>query len=180
MLIRNILKKAAAMLGEDIDFDTVTDGAADFLQCADTVYNEITSEYFPLLFEEDIYFDYDGRAAMSGFSKKMLYAVSVKFSGANVKYAVFPSDIYAESMRSVYLTVRYAYVPAPIESADYITESDFGITERTFALGVACEYCLMKGMFNESLVYDKRYKDSLKSAARKHGEIKVKGRNWLR
>ncbi|MDR3292884.1 MAG: hypothetical protein LBT20_02130 [Clostridiales bacterium] len=180
MLIQNVVKKASEILGLTFDpTDAKNAETAALIGCADTVYGEIVSDYFPLLFEEEILFDGDGRGETENFTKRLLYIVSLKSGEKTVKYTVFPDAIHAENVRNTVLTVRYAYIPDKIEELTAETELNTGVSERCFALGIASEYCLLNGMFNESVLYDKRFKDSLQAASRKRGEIKIKRRNWV-
>ncbi|MDR1939382.1 MAG: hypothetical protein LBQ40_01120 [Clostridiales bacterium] len=184
MLIKNVLKKTAAIVGLDIDLDAenaaLQKEVASLLEYADIVYNEIVADYFPLLCEEELYFDPTGCAELSGLGKNPLHIVSLRSGGANIKYTLFPSRIFASDAKNVFLTVRYAYIPDRLTGIDDEVAGLLNVTERMFALGVAAEYCLANGMLNESLLYDRRFKDAMQSAARKRGEIKIKRRRWIK
>ncbi|MDR1905819.1 MAG: hypothetical protein LBQ27_02745 [Clostridiales bacterium] len=182
MLIKNVLKKAAAMLGLNIDLDAAnaeTDkDIKSLIQCADIVNNEIFTDYFPLLREEEVYFNSAGYAETAALGKKLLRVLSLKYAGVNIKYTIFPGRIYVNGARNAFLTMRYAHAPETVTGLNYDTESDVGITERIFALGVAGEYCLINGMIDESRIFDKRYKDSLLGMTGKRSAINVRQRKW--
>jgi hypothetical protein len=183
MPLKNILKKVAAMVGLDIDFDD--ESAAEdkdvllLVNCADSVCSEIAAEYLPLIFEEDILFAEGGSAGYAVFSRRPVNIVSLKASGVNVAYTVFPDRIYVKGAEGKRLTVRYAYLPSDSVGLDSEFVANPAVTERTAALGIAAEYSLINGMFNESVLYDRRYKDSLRSAMRKRGETRIRGRRFI-
>ena len=51
------------------------------------------------------------------------------------------------------------------------------IDARVIGYGIAAEYCIINGL-DDALLWDKRYKDALKRAARTVGERRVKRRVW--
>jgi hypothetical protein len=183
MLLKNVLKKAAVMVGLDIDFDdenAAQDRDVDLLvKCAAVVFGEIAAEYLPFICEEDIPFAAGDGAFYANFSHPPVNIVSVKSAGVNVGYAVFPDRVVVKGAAGNSLTFRYVYSPPEVFEIDSDLTVNPALTERTAALGIAAEYALVNGMFNESILYDRRYKDSLRNAVRKRGEIRVKARKFI-
>jgi hypothetical protein len=183
MLLKNVLKKAAAMVGLNVDFDAENAendrDIALLVECANSVYAEIVTEYLPLVFEEEILFGEKGRAYYSAFSKPPVNIVSLKDAGVNAAYTVFHDHICAENAEGKKLTARYAFKPPEIDGIETELIFNPAVTERTAALGIAAEYSLVCGMFGESVLYDKRYKDSLRNAMRKKGEMKIPARKFI-
>jgi hypothetical protein len=183
MLLKNVLKKAAVMVGLDIDFDA--ENAAEdkdvalLSKCAALVRDEIAAEYLPLIGEEEILFGDGDVAYYTDFTRQPVNIVSVKADGANVAYTVLPDRVYVKGAAGKSLTFKYCYMPPETDGLDSEFVACPALTERTAALGVAAEYALLNGMFNESVLYDRRYKESLRSAVRKRGEIRVKARKFI-
>ena len=56
-------------------------------------------------------------------------------------------------------------------------EADFAGGERFLALGTACEFALMEGMFDRAAELDVRYKDALAAAGKSRGG-RMRERRW--
>jgi hypothetical protein len=191
MLIQNVLNRAASLLNVEVTARTSSGGTElthegrMLAECAKNVYEELISDYFPLITEENIRFDSQSKISVAALSKKLLRVISIKRYAANFRYTVYTDSIEATGGANLVLTVRYAYCPdisRTIETfVDTAMEAELpaDVTERIFALGTVTEYCLVNGMYNECVMYDKRYKDALQVATRKSGEKKLKARTWM-
>ena len=76
----------------------------------------------------------------------------------------------------MYKRQLYRYAPAAKTAED---DSEYGQGEaRALALGTCCEYALSSGMYDEAVMWDKRYKDALAALCRTRGGT-LKGRRWV-
>lgn len=74
------------------------------------------------------------------------------------------------------MEVLYRYAPAAKTAKD---ESEYGQGEaRALALGTCCEYALASGLYDEAVLWDKRYKDALAALCRARGGT-LKARRWV-
>ena len=89
-----------------------------------------------------------------------------------------PFTVGAECIRVREGKVRvyYSYRPRVKKIADE-AESNSRAGERVLALGTACEYALMSGMFDAATLLDRRYRDALACACRERGG-RLKMRRW--
>ena len=75
-------------------------------------------------------------------------------------------------------TIEYSYAPGTLDVEDDSPYSE-RVPARVLAYGAACEYCIISGMTDEAVLWDKRFKDALGIAALKKSEKRVPKRRWL-
>ena len=173
MEMNEILTLAAFYLQiEDVFEDGETLGK--LLRCVNLVRGEIASDYFPLLNVETVY-SADGEIPQSALQKKLIDVKRVTRNGRAVKFKVYPAFI--KTVRGE-LEIEYSYLPDDEDAGGDAGFSD-KISARAIAYGAASEYCLIAGLFEEAVIWEKRFKDSLLSAQRKKSEVMVKQRKWL-
>lgn len=148
---------------------------AQLVRCANLVLSEIAADYLPLKTRETVAAT-DGRIGYDALQKKAIDIFAVRQRGKSV-----PFTLYYDCLRLAAegdCEVEYSYAPnvLPLNGfADYTNER---LGARTVAYGIACEYCLISGMTDDALVWDKRYKDALAAATRPKNERRVKSRVW--
>lgn len=145
------------------------------LQCFNRVENELALDYLPL-YTEEVANTSTGRIDYTSLSKAAVQIVRVKDeNGDPVKYRLFASYLKAEKEGK--LTVTYAYAP---EAKKLDEASDFTLqaSVRLIADGMAAEYCLCKGLFEEAAVWDKKYKDGIEAAYRVSPSKTMRLRRW--
>ena len=75
------------------------------------------------------------------------------------------------------VNVTYTYRPS-VKAREDEAELDRKGDARLMALGTACEFSLMNGMFDAASLLDKRYRDALACACRdRSGRMKM--RSWI-
>ncbi|MDD3831558.1 MAG: hypothetical protein PHW00_02750 [Clostridia bacterium] len=144
------------------------------VSCANIVLAEIANEYVPLVYKEDVNC-VNGTVAYSTFAKDMLSVLRISDSnGARVRYRYRPDGIDIDSNKVC--TVVYSYRPIYADFLDDVQVGKSVITERIIAFGTIAEYYLLTGKYEDAVLWDKRYKDSLLAVSGKKGEIRVKSR----
>lgn len=144
-------------------------------RCGNLVLHEIASEYIPLRVSERVTvrnkrFDY------SALSRKAVDIYSVKRAGKSVPFRQF-YDSFTVGSDGDY-TVEYSFEPLRLDLGGVSEFAGNKPSARTVAYGIACEYCLISGMSDEAVLWDKRYKDSLAVRAGAKNERKVAARVW--
>lgn len=182
MNINNIIKLSCKILGFDDLVDVVgTENGDDIqnakldilLSCANLAYEEIVTEYIPILVEETVSSD-NGLIYFDSFSKPISGIISVKnHSGRNVPYLQSVDHIKLNSQDQV--DVVYQTIPEPLEFGDEISVI---FPDRVLVYGVVREFYFFQGQSDEALLYEKRFKDSLVSFMRKKSLIKLPKRSW--
>jgi hypothetical protein len=186
MKVREILSQAAFLLGkEELDEffagnDTSAESALQqdaetFLRCYNMVENEIALDYLPLTTEQTM----DASAGKVMYTAFLRTPVSITgvtdVYGNKLPYTIFPTYLQTAKGR---VAVTYSY--APTEKV-LSSESEFvaRASKNLLAFGVAGEYCLMKGLYEEAVVWDKKFRDALLCACAQNSPRVVRSRRWV-
>lgn len=183
MTVKEVLKKAAGLLALDEAEAFLTSGQEGaenvqvnaLLACFHTVENELALDYFPLRIEETLQTQ-TGAIFYSELSKKAVRILFVRDEWGNEQaFKSFPEYVKTQSGK---ITVGYCYLP---EDKTLAEESDFKlfVSVRMMAYGIAAEYALQNGMFEDAAVWNKKYKDAICAAYKSHKSVKIKQRRWV-
>ena len=181
--VKEVLLIAAAELGL---YDTVRSYIEEqnetgkeeteaLLRCFNLVENEVALDYLPLYAEEVVETD-TGSVYYSQLSRSAVRVVKVTDEWDNdAPFRLFPEYIKTQGGR---LKIRYAYAPEKkgiADESDYLTQ----VSPRLFAYGVAAEYCLALGIFEDAAVWDKKYKDAITATYRAKPVRVIQSRRWV-
>ena len=148
--------------------------AKALLRAFNLVENEIAMDYLPLLAEEEMQSD-TGAIHYSSLSREPVRVIGVWDEWDNpVAFTLFPDYLKTQPGK---VRVRYTYLP---KEKTFQDESDFTLqaSVRLFAYGVAAEYSLASGFFEEAAVWDKKYKDAIKAAYSAKPPRRIRSRRW--
>lgn len=159
--------KSAENLGE-AERDTES-----LLRCYNLTENEIALDYLPLCKTETLVSD--GKILYSAFERSPLEIESVRKSdGGKLPFRIAEDGVCVQSGE---VSVTYTYRPS-VKAREDEAELDRKGDARLMALGTACEFSLMNGMFDAASLLDKRYRDALACACRdRSGRMKM--RSWI-
>ncbi len=181
MLVKEVIKLAAANLGRD-DLVKATDSLTQptgellsLLRCYNLIENEIALEYLPLKMEESLLVS-NGTLPFMAFLFAPVEILHVTADGRELDFASYHDKIVLDYHGRV--QVQYAYSP---EEKGWDNEGAFGakVSSRLLSFGVACEFCLSRGLFSEASVWQKRYQDALRAASFSHKKRCVRSRRWV-
>lgn len=187
MTIKEIIKTAAVLLGEDELYKELTSGeetAIDaevlseinlFAQLSNLLIDELSATYIPLKKEEKVYTS-DGKIRYGDLKEN-----AVKILGVYDRYgekALFTQFTEYMITAAGELTVSYAYTPSTLGLNDKTGYSERDVSVCVLAYGVAAEYCLNKGRFDEAMFWRKRYSDGVEAFCLPKN-VKTKRRGWL-
>ena len=180
MTVREIMIQAAEFAGrQDIanylrngyadDIESMKKEAAVLLRCFNLTENEVALEYKPLIFEESVYAK-DGIISFDSLSRQALDILGIRDEFDNK----LPYKMYPQYLKTAPKTVKVSYSFVPEKKTEN-GESDYKnsvLSLRILAMGTACEFLLVCGLYDDALLWDKRFKDSLlkvcgKSTAKK-------------
>lgn len=184
MLVNEIILAAAELIGdkaaEDVKARLENKGGdegltQELLRCFNVVEHQLAVDYLPLKREETLETE-TGVIAYSLLEKKAVQIVKVQDEwGMTVRY-----DIYGEYFKTRVgkVTVTYTYEPEEKTLGD---ESDFQcvVSKRMFAYGIAAEYCLKAGLYEEAAVWDGKYKEAITAAYKQSPGKNIRRREWL-
>ena len=182
MLVKEIAALAAANMGRDDLIAAIRSLAGEptgeldsLLRCYNLVENEIALDYFPLR-KEETFAVADGKIAYAQFS---FAPVDVKrvtdADGTPVPFDVYPEYV---AVAGGTVSVTYTYVP-PEKKWEEESEFSGKISARLMSFGVACEFCLSRGMFPQAAMWEKKYRDALRAANVVRRKLSVRSRRWV-
>lgn len=144
------------------------------LCCANYICEEIAADYINLKASQR-FNSAAGQIIYSAFEHIPIDIYSVRQGGEDVPFQLFPRHLETAAGE---IEVRYTYKPQKKELDDFL-DFDARLSARAAAYGTAAEYSLMKGLYEESVIWDKRYKDSLFSALKTKKSINMPKRSWV-
>ena len=167
----------SALESESEEYDeTIKDEIDRLVRCANLIIGEAASDYVPLIVHERLTADENGEIPYSALSKSIIDLYSVKNSaGASV-----PVRQYFDRMvlpHAGEYEIEYGYMPGKIGLDGEIPFTE-RLGARAIGYGIACEYCIISGMTDDAVLWDKRYKDALHLAETKKTEKRLPGRRW--
>lgn len=94
--------------------------------------------------------------------------------GDSVEFDIVSEGIYVDEN---YVKVEFAYYPKLVDINDELHLSK--VNDLTFVYGVIGEYLFLKGDFEESYVWDKKFKIALESLVRSRKNVVIPAMRWL-
>jgi hypothetical protein len=184
MKLNEVLDIAVMYLGLDGEIKTTGENRTPvtnpklrtLIKCANVVYSEIASDYMRLPFKEEIT-AVEGRIVFTSFTRRVIDVVSVRKDGAVVPFTVYPD--YLEVDADGALEIKYHYLPNELE-LDSDIAAGISLTIATFAAGIAGEYALINGMYEESVAYERKFKEGILSNLQSARPKYLKCGRWLR
>lgn len=185
MTVKSILKLVSSLLNRK-DFlsylntgnstDVNLKGEIDTLvACYNVVAEELSTIYDKIMYTQKLTVS-NGVLKYTQFTYNPVKILSVKDNdGKDVECEILPTELRTKTNRIV---VDYTYIPNKRKLDD---ESDFKNTplkERVFAYGIATEYSLIKGSYEEASLWHDKYTSAIRNSLSIKGVSKIKGRAW--
>ena len=148
-----------------------------FVNLTNLVINELACTYVPMVIEEQLSF-VNGKAFYKDFSKKAVKILGVKdMSGVELEFVDKAEYLQVPFSVNQTLIVEYQYSPDNYYILDKIGYTEKDISARVIAYGVASEYFINQGNFEQAVIYHKRYVDEI-SLLTLPKNSKIKQRRW--
>ncbi len=182
MKVKDIVLAAAKAIGAEKEVELYLSGGATqskcvdvLLECFNRVENELALDYLPLIVEEKMS-SVSGCIAYNDFGRSVVRVIKVEDEWGNS----LPFRLYANYLKTEAGKVNVSYTYTP-EEKQIEEETDFTlfVSERLFVYGIAHEYCLASGLYEDAAIWDKKYKDAVAAAQRESGGKRIKGRVWV-
>ncbi|MBQ9117926.1 MAG: hypothetical protein IJY11_01845 [Clostridia bacterium] len=184
MKVKDLVVAAAELLGDvtaesvrkyteeaDVEGEAVVN---ELLRCFNLVETELAVDYLPLKTQEEVETD-TGAVPYLTLSKRAVQIVKVTDEwGLAIRFQLFGDYFKAQVGR---LKVTYTYAPEP-KGLEGETDFQSLVSYRLFAYGMAAEYCLKAGLYEEAEVWDKKYKSAITAAYKKTPCRLVRRRVW--
>ncbi len=148
------------------------------VKCANLVIQEIAAEYAPLLEEERVDVD-DGKIFLENLLHKsaQIRKVVDADSGLESNFYLTPTHCAVANKDMRRADVLYSYAPLEVDIEEECPISPT-VGAKTLALGICAEYSMICGMYEQSVMYSDRFKEDMRTAVRKKGNVKIKPRRW--
>ncbi len=147
------------------------------VRCANMTIKEIAAEYLPLVARQTVTcknnaFGYDA------LEKRVYRIVRVLDGkdGARVAFRMYPDRCELAAPCEI-AHVAYEYVPSDIGANDEC-ETLGCVSAKTLGLGIAAEYAMLQGLYEQSVMLSERFESDMRAACRMRGEHKWKARRW--
>lgn len=189
MTVKDILKTAATLLNltDCTEYFSATDAGTNYQISSDTqakldiltrlanlVITELASSFVPMVCAEEVETS-DGKIVFSELTHNITRVLSVKNEfGHDAEFRLYPEHL--KVFGGTY-TVEYEYMPDNYALTDTVG-FDGKITAALLGYGVAAEYCITQGRFEEAVLWRKRYSYGVERAALPKNAA-IKGRCWL-
>lgn len=182
MTVKEVLLTAAFELGMADGVQAYLDGTSQeskaevesLLKCYNLVENELALDYLPITAEDEVWTD-TGVVYFSELAQRVVRIVRITDAWGNeTPFTLYPEYVKTQPGR---VKISYTYVPKE-KTLDAECEHMRYVSERLMAYGIATEYALASGLFEEAAVWDKKYKDAIAAAYRAKPKAKIHSRRW--
>lgn len=180
MLIKRIVKQVLCRLGLENEYDIEsiqTDEDEDIsliVRCINMTAANLASCEMPLIKRTTLN-STNGIIGYEQFTDRVIDVKRIENKGGGVRFRMYPDCIRLDVSGRV--DVTYSYMPKYTEF-DGELELSPKATEEAVCLGALSEYCIIKGRYEEGLIYEKRFKSLIKDLCRAKREILLPLRRW--
>lgn len=181
MTVKSVLMLSLTMMNRKdlvsaLSLSTLTDEVEKLLNCYNLVVSELCEEYLPLIHTQTIS-STSGRYHFNLFHKTPLEIKAVfNRNGDEISYKQTPLYIICDEPE---ITVSYVYYPQNAKINDVSVYDKTKISERILALGVAREFLLQSGLYEEALSFDNRFQQALTQVLLKKSGAIIRARSWF-
>ena len=170
MTIKDVLKITALMIGRgdvikylnddqtaSVGVDTV-DSVNVLVGLANLVINELSCTYIPMVKLETVSVE-SGKIYYGNLSEKVLHVREVYSSlGTPVSYTETAKYIAVDLNK---VDVEYEYAPKTLGIDEQTGYEEKDVPARVLSYGVAAEFAISEGRFDDAVTFHKRYVDAL-------------------
>ena len=148
------------------------------VKCANLVIKEIVGEYIPLIEEEEIEVK-ESKISFEGLRHKVAEVRKIEDLDSGLTSDFYYTPTHCKVLNDGVKSARivYSYTPLDIDIEEECPLPPI-VGAKTLALGICAEYSMICGMYEQSVMYSDRFKEDMRTATRKKGEIRIKPRRW--
>ncbi len=160
MIVSEVIELSALLL----DIELTEDIRNSLVRCYNLVEQELATDYFPIL-EVDKFFHVEDKLYFKDFSRNPYLIKGIQdFRGDSVKFNISKATGDYIELKKNYdggtFFVKYYYIPEEKELYSHSTYDTEYISILKY--GVAAEYCLANGDFDQAKIYSDKYKERIK------------------
>lgn len=178
MKVEDIVKEVLVRLGDYDKFnpDNLPENDVQIcliVKCINMIQSEIATDYLHIETKESVLLT-NGSIGYDKLKKRLINLKKVSQNGRKIKARIFPNEIVCEADGIVDL--YYYYLPDDVKIGQ-VLELSPQVTLNLITNGVLGEYCLLQGRYEDSVFYDKKYREMLKIATKCTKSIVLR-RGW--
>ncbi|MBQ0017549.1 MAG: hypothetical protein KBT30_02840 [Clostridiales bacterium] len=145
------------------------------LDCINIVELMISSEYKPLIYEEEIQVE-NCEFNIDNLSQKLAKIKQITYGYSKQNYELVNNKII---MKDGKYKIKYSYYPKEVDFDEEVDDYSGNLALLTFCYGVCFEYLLISGAFEEADMWKEKFEQSLTNNFRSIKSTFIKGRRWL-
>lgn len=180
MKLEEVITIALTYLGDEMSGDDLAKSEYDdkiklLVKCANIMLAEIATDYLPLTDEYTVV-TADKKFSYENLPRRVLAIKKITDEKGNpVRFRQRSFSCITDNDGR--FTVEYNYLPAQADLKDDC-DVDTRVSEKTLALGACAEYCMINGMYEQSLGFSERFRQDMRKCVRPVGGVTLKGRGW--
>ena len=184
MTVKSILKLVSSLLNRKDIYSYLNGGAASgnvsdevntLVDCYNVVAEELSTVY-PKLVHTQEFSVKGGVLKYTQFVYNPVKILSVKdINGNQVECKILPTEIRVDLSKAL---IEYTYIPVKRRLDETSDFKNTPIKERVIAYGVATEFCLIKGSYEEAAMWHDKYTSGIKNSLAIKSANKIKCRMW--
>ena len=186
MLVKDIIKTTSSMLNREDVLDYLNDKTQDvgqdtlptinlLVNLLNLVVSELAGTFIPMIKSEEIKVN-SNKIYYSDLEEKCIKVLCVyDDKGNKLDFEQSVEFIYVNADCAV---VEYEFVPPNYDLESQIGYKESDITSSALSYGLASEYCICKGSFEEAVMWHERYVNSIYEK-RKLKNATIKGRCFI-
>ena len=174
----NLLDKAdvAAYLEGGTETSAQTAREAEIIaRCVNLTIAQTAAEYAPFMDEKTVETE-NGVISYETFGTNVTEILSAEDTAGNRLKIRYGAGYIRTTPGTV--KVKYSYLPEKFAGTDEVNFTDRRVSEGLIAYGAAAEYCLVAGLFDEAIVWNERYTDTVKRTLLGKNRIAAE-REWI-
>ena len=145
------------------------------IECANNVCVHIATNYIPLYNYESICIE-NNSFDISKLEKKLFKIKKITNKNGLVSFRLINNNIVCDSGN---VNILYSYYPQSFKDNDEVLDFSGKVSVLGYCYGIASEFCLSKGDYEQAYFWDDKYKELLKNCSRRSDYLKLKGRRWF-
>ena len=190
MTIQNVIELAAGCLGRDDLIVALGKNVEErteeerteldaLLRAFNFVENETALDYCPLKQEEKLDV-IENKIFYNDFSKTPVYIRKVVCGGGLARFAPRSAYVLLTQGWQGSAEVTYDYIPKTKTEFSEVSEfTDTNVSARLLSYGVASQYLIVNGETGRAAIWDKKYREALRSANVLKRTVSVRSRRWV-
>ena len=185
MTVKEILLSTATCLGREDIVNYLNDQASsvnaetisavsNMVSLLNMVLGELASTFVPMVKSEVIIFS-SNKFRFSELTENIIEVVDLHDEyGNEFTYEISGQNLIADLRSGV---LKYQYLPKNYDLNDVVGYKETEVSKMTLTSGLAAEYSISEGLFDEAVMWHKRFVDGVNAITRPKN-VKIKSRCW--